>query len=130
MKTLSTIFISGTIISSLMFIGNKEKFNINTLETERQASVIQMTDPEDEIFNPDLDINFDELFCMEEVVHLSLDEIEYLEEDEEIRLDVPEEIIEAELEIDFSQLIQQEEVIELTLDEIEYLEVEEEVTLD
>ena len=83
MKTLSTIFISGTIISSIMVMGNKDEYNFLQHENESYQSELENTDPEEDIFNPELEIDYDQLFLMEEVKELTLDEIEFIEIHEE-----------------------------------------------
>ncbi len=129
MKTFSTIFITGTIISSFMIMGNKEEFNIGGFDVDRPHQIVETQNPEEDLFNPELEINFDKLFLLEKEMELTLDQIEYIELEEEVIIEENEDIIEPELILNYDKLFQIEDEVVLTLDEIDYLEMEDEEAL-
>ncbi|WP_299535693.1 hypothetical protein [Ulvibacterium sp.] len=129
MKTFSTIFITGTIIGSIMIMGNEPDFNRGLSEVDPSFELTEVNATEEDIFDSELDIDFDKLFPPEPEMELSLDQIEYLELDEEIQLDFSAEMNEPEFHINYDQLFPVEDEIILTLDEIEYLEIEDEEIL-
>lgn len=126
MKTLSTILIAGTLVSSVVMMGNKGGFNILGSETEHLDRAEEAHLPKDRILDAEVEINFNELFHIEKEMDLALDEIEYLvlEEEMEIEFDEVDEVLEPELDINFDEFIHVEDEVVLTMDEIEYVEME------
>ena len=128
MKTFSTIFVTGTIISSIMMMVNKNDFKVDDFNTPTENVQVVSIDPENEIPKPELDINFDELFLISKEIELTLDQIEYLEVEEDEQLEnynVPD----MDIDINFDQLFQVEDEEDLNLDEIEYMELEDDQLL-
>lgn len=111
-----------------MMMGNKNDFKVDDFNTPTENVQVVNIDPENEIPKPELDINFDELFLISKEIELTLDQIEYLEVEEDEQLEnynVPD----LDIDINFDQLFQVEDEEDLNLDEIEYMELEDDQLL-